>query len=69
MYGYVNIQHKKIKLLNIPQLGEVSSIGIIIKSINIEIKYNIFSINMVILYNQNGEKELDKLIKNNFGLT
>jgi hypothetical protein len=68
MYEYVNIQTKKIKLLNIPQLGEVSSIGVIIKNINIEIKYNIFSIIIVLLYNETGEKELEKLINNNFGL-
>jgi hypothetical protein len=68
MYEYVNIQWKKIKLLNIPLYGEVSNIGIIIKSINIEIKYNIFNIVIVLLYNQNGEKELEKLINNNFGL-
>jgi hypothetical protein len=68
MYEYVNIQTKKIKLLNIPQLGEVSSIGVIIKNINIEIKYNIFSIIIVLLYNETGEKELEKLINNNFSL-
>ena len=68
MYEYVNIQTKKIKLLNIPQLGEVSSTGIIIKSINIDIKYNIFSISIMLLYNESGEKELEKLIKTNFGL-
>lgn len=67
-YEYVYMPGKKIKLLNMPQLGEISKTGLIIESLSTIIKYNIFSINMVILYNDFGKYELDKLINNNFGL-
>ena len=55
-------------LCYIPRLGEVSDCGLILKDIKIKFTNNSCKIKFIILYNDKGSDELNKMIKNNFGL-
>ena len=56
------------KIAKLPQLGEVSSCGIIMRDITTKIAYNNFTIELTILYDESGKKEAEKLIESDFGL-
>ena len=67
-YRYINEKYKRLKLFNIPRLGEVSNNNLIVKDIKITLTNKLFTIKLIILYNNKGIIELNKMIKNNFGL-
>jgi hypothetical protein len=67
-YKYCNENYKKNKLFYIPRLGTVSNCGMILKDIKIKLTNKLCKIKFSILYNDKGVDELNKMIKNNFGL-
>lgn len=56
------------KIAKLPQLGEVSSCGIVVRDIMTKIAYNNFTMELTILYDESGKKEAEKLIESDFGL-
>jgi hypothetical protein len=56
------------KIAKLPQLGEVSSCGIVVRDIMAKIVYKNFTIELTILYDESGKKEVEKLIESDFGL-
>lgn len=56
------------KIAKLPQLGEVSSCGVILRDIKTKIAYKNFTMELTILYDESGKKEAEKLIESDFGL-
>ncbi len=68
-YAYFESKSPIIKkIAKLPQLGEVSSCGIILRDIKTKMAYKNFSMELTILYNELGKKEAEKLIESDFGL-
>jgi hypothetical protein len=68
-YAYFESKSPIIKkIAKLPQLGEVSSCGIIMRNITTKIAYNNFTMELIILYDESGKKEAEKLIELDFGL-
>ena len=68
-YAYFESKSSIIKkIAKLPQLGEVSSCGIILRDIKTKIAYKNFTIELTILYDESGKKEAEKLIESEFGL-
>jgi hypothetical protein len=68
-YAYFEPKSFSIKkIAKMPQLGEVSSCGIIMRDITTKIAYKNFTMEMTILYDESGKKEAEKLIESDFGL-
>jgi hypothetical protein len=68
-YAYFESKSPIIKkIAKLPQLGEVSSCGIILRDITTKIAHNNFTLGLTILYNELGKKEAEKLIESDFGL-
>jgi len=68
-YNYFESNSSIIKKITIlPQLGEISSCGIILQDVKTKIMYKIFTIDMIILYDKSVEKNVEKLIESDFGL-
>jgi len=56
------------KIAKLPQLGEVSSCGILVRDIKSKIAYNNITMKLTILYDESGIKQVEKLIESDFGL-
>ena len=68
-YAYFESKSPIIKkITKLPQLGEVSSCGIILRDINAKITYKNFTMVLTIIYDESGKKEAEKLIESDFGL-
>jgi hypothetical protein len=70
-FSYAYFQPKSSiikKIAKLPQLGEVSSCGIILRDIKTKIAYKNFTMELTILYDESGKKEAEKLIESDFGL-
>ncbi len=68
-YAYFESKSPIIKkIAKLPQLGEVSSCGIILRDINAKITYKNFTMELTIIYDESGKKEAEKLIESDFGL-
>jgi hypothetical protein len=68
-YAYFEPKSSIIKkIAKLPQLGEVSSCGIILCDIKTKIAYKNFTMELTILYDESGKKEAEKLIESDFGL-
>ena len=68
-YAYFESKSSIIKkIAKLPQLGEVSSCGIVVRDITTKIAYKYFTMELTILYDESGKKEAEKLIESDFGL-
>jgi len=68
-YAYLEPKSSIIKkIAKLPQLGEVSSCGIILRNIKTKIAYKNFTMELTILYDESGKKDAEKLIESDFGL-
>ena len=70
-FSYAYFQPKSSiikKIAKLPQLGEVSSCGVILRDIKTKIAYKNFTMELTILYDESVKKEAEKLIESDFGL-
>jgi len=70
-FNYLFIDYKKINklpLLNIPQLGQISKIGFLIKKININKHGKQFKLTIEIIGDNEYKHIYDKMLNTNFGL-
>lgn len=66
--GYYKNIDTSSKLFKIPRLGEVSSCGLLLKSMKIKLNDKSSKIKFIIYYDNKNKDDLNKMIKNNFGL-
>ena len=68
-YAYFESKSPIIKkIAKLPQLGEVSSCGVVVRDITTKIAYNNFTMELTILYDESGRKDAEKLIESDFTL-
>jgi hypothetical protein len=72
-FSYYPLEYNKnidtsSNLFKIPRLGEVSSCGFLIKSMKIKLNDKSSKIKFIIYYDDKNNNDLNKMIKNNFGL-